>query len=61
MQPLSVRFAPNSNGSTGGGTRLIRKGTPGQLTDPLPLIKIESPHLDEGELGYSEKRLKGAV
>jgi hypothetical protein len=23
----------------------MRNGTPGQLTDPLPLIRIESPHL----------------
>lgn len=43
--PLSVKFSPAKIGRTGGGTRLIRKGTPGQLTEPLPLIKTESPHL----------------
>jgi hypothetical protein len=44
-QPLSVKFCPSRRGNTGGGTRLMRNGTPGQLTDPLPLIRIESPHL----------------
>lgn len=45
-QPLSVKFAPRSTGSSAGGIRLMRNGTPGQLTAPLPLIRIESPHLE---------------
>lgn len=45
MHPLSVKFCPWSTGSSGGGMRAIRKGTPGHLTLPFPLIKMESPHL----------------
>jgi hypothetical protein len=41
-----------SKGSMGGGSKLMRNGTPGQFTDPFPLINIESPHL--------EKRISGA-
>jgi hypothetical protein len=47
IQPLSVKFCPMRIGSKGGSTKLIRNGTPGQLTEPLPLIRIESPHLGE--------------
>jgi len=46
IQPLSVKFCPSNNGSIGGGTRLMRNGTPGQFTDPLPLIRMESPQLE---------------
>jgi hypothetical protein len=56
IQPLSVKFCPMRRGSTGGGTKLIRNGTPGQLTDPLPLIRIESPHLEKSKLICLESR-----
>jgi hypothetical protein len=46
IQPLSVKFCPSNRGNIAGGSKLMRKGTPGQFTDPLPLIRMESPQLE---------------
>lgn len=43
-QPLSVKFWPSRRGVMVGGTRDMMKGTPGQLTLPFPLTRMESPH-----------------